>query len=188
VERRRRADSFPPSESSATTPSLLDAAVCLLHVAEGYTHGGGLRSDAARACVLLLGSTTKDSLVGVGHSSLPPSATAMVQASAPTTQVEPSSGDVVVPASPASSEERLDCFLGAIQKKSASPLLAAPARPAVQPAPSEAPRRSSSRLTNNKLARILISCPHDEPTHAPLRHGGERARRCLQGTLDRWLR
>jgi hypothetical protein len=44
----------------------------------------------------------------------PPSAVAMVQASAPTAQVEPSSGDDVVPASPASSKEHLGCFLGAI--------------------------------------------------------------------------
>jgi hypothetical protein len=69
----------------------------------------------------------------------PPSVAAMVQASASMAQDEPSSGDDIVPVLPASSEERLGCFLGAIQKKPASLLLAAPARPAVQPAPSEAP-------------------------------------------------
>jgi hypothetical protein len=87
----------------------------------------------------------------------PPSTAATVQVSVSTDHDEPIGGDIVVPASPASSEDRLDCFLDAIQKKPASPLLAAPTNPAVQLAPSEAPRRSSSRLANNKLFRIPIS-------------------------------
>jgi hypothetical protein len=87
----------------------------------------------------------------------PLSTAATVKASVLTDHVDPTNGDIVVPASPASSEDRLDCFLDAIQKKPASLLLAAQTRPAVQPAPSEAPRCSNSRLTNNKLARILIS-------------------------------
>jgi hypothetical protein len=53
----------------------------------------------------------------------PPSVAALVQVSAPTIQDEPSNGDDVVLASPASSEERLGCFLDAIQKKLAPPLL-----------------------------------------------------------------
>jgi hypothetical protein len=58
-------------------------------------------------------------------------------------------------ASPTSFEERLECFLDAIQKKKASPLLAVPTRPAVQP--SKAPKRSSYRLASSKLARIPIA-------------------------------
>jgi hypothetical protein len=74
------------------------------------------------------------------HTPLPSDA-ATVLVSMLTTQYEPSNGDLVVPASPTSFEERPDCFLDAIQKKPASPLLAIPTRPAVQP--SEDPRRSS---------------------------------------------
>jgi hypothetical protein len=80
----------------------------------------------------------------------------MVPASAPTTQDEPI-GDNIVPTSPTSSEERLDCFLDAIQKKPASPLLAASTRPVVLSTPSMAPKCNSSRLANNKLAKILIA-------------------------------
>jgi hypothetical protein len=58
-------------------------------------------------------------------------------------------------ASTTSFEEHLDCFFDAIPKKSSPPLLVVPTRPAVQPF--EAPKRSSSRLVNNKLAKIPIS-------------------------------
>jgi hypothetical protein len=47
----------------------------------------------------------------------PPSAATAVQASATTAQDAPTNSDNIVPASPASSKERLDCFLNAIQKK-----------------------------------------------------------------------
>jgi hypothetical protein len=70
----------------------------------------------------------------------PPSVAATDQACAPMTLDVPSSGEDVVPASPASSEDRLDCFLDAIKKKLVSPLLPAPTRPAVQPSPSEVPQ------------------------------------------------
>jgi hypothetical protein len=63
----------------------------------------------------------------------------------------------VVPASPTSSEDRLDSFLDVIQNKPTSPLLAAPTRPTVLSAPSVAPKRSCSRLANNKLAKIPIT-------------------------------
>jgi hypothetical protein len=79
-----------------------------------------------------------------------------VQAGAPTAQDEPI-GDSVVPTSPISSEDRLNFFLDAIQKKSTSTLLAAPTRPSVLPTPSAAPKRSSSRLANNKLAGFPIA-------------------------------
>jgi hypothetical protein len=87
----------------------------------------------------------------------PPSTAVTVQASISTDHDEPTGGDIAVPALLACSEDRLDCFLDAIHKKPASPLLAAPTRLAVQLAPSRPPRRSSSRLANNKLARIPIS-------------------------------
>jgi hypothetical protein len=48
------------------------------------------------------------------------------------TQDVPSSGEDVVPASLAYSEDRLDFFLDAIQKKLVSPLLATPTRPVVK--------------------------------------------------------
>jgi hypothetical protein len=60
----------------------------------------------------------------------PPSTTAAVQESVSTNLVEPTNGDIAMPASPASSEDRLAYFLDAIQKKLASPLLATQTRPA----------------------------------------------------------
>jgi hypothetical protein len=63
----------------------------------------------------------------------------------------------VVPASPTSSEDRLNSFLDVIHNKPTSPLLAAPTRPTVLSAPSVAPKRSCSRLANNKLAKIPIT-------------------------------
>jgi hypothetical protein len=66
----------------------------------------------------------------------PPSTAVTVQASISTDHDEPTGGDIAVPALLACSEDRLDCFFDAIQKKPASPLLAAPTRLAVQPAPS----------------------------------------------------
>jgi hypothetical protein len=59
------------------------------------------------------------------HTSPPPAA-AVVQASVPTAKDEPTNSESIVPASPASSEERLDRFVDAIQKRSDPPLLAAP--------------------------------------------------------------
>jgi hypothetical protein len=59
------------------------------------------------------------------------------------------------PTSPAA--KCLEPFAAKIQKKPTPPFLAAPIRPAVQPTPSEVPKRSSSRLANSKLAKILIT-------------------------------
>jgi hypothetical protein len=59
----------------------------------------------------------------------PPSAVAAVQASVPTAPDEPTNIDSVVPASPASSDGRLDRFVAAIKKGPDPPLLAAPTRP-----------------------------------------------------------
>jgi hypothetical protein len=131
----------PPPSRFATPLQLLDSAViCYL-----------LQRDTPmeEACDLMLLEqefclSVPPLRIDTTHS--PPSVATLVQASAPTTQDEPSNGDDVVPASPASSEECLDCFLDAIQKKPTPLLLVAPSRPAVQLAPSEALRRSSSRL------------------------------------------
>jgi hypothetical protein len=68
----------------------------------------------------------------------PPSEVATVQAGAPTAQDEPI-GDSIVPASPTSSEDRLDFFLDVIQKKPSSPLLTAPTRLLVPPTPCATP-------------------------------------------------
>jgi hypothetical protein len=101
-----------------------------------------------------LGSSTKDSWVGAGHSCFPPSATAMVQASPPTAQDDTTNGDNVVPASPAFCAERLGRFFDMIKKKRTSPLFKAPIRLAVQPTPSDTPKHSNSRFANNKLLRF----------------------------------
>lgn len=146
----------PPPGRSVPPPPQLDAViVCFpLPVAAGHTHGWGLWSNAARVGDWPLGSSTKDSWVGAGHSCFPPSATAMVQASPPTAQDDTTNGDNVVPASPAFCAERLGRFFDMIKKKRTSPLFKAPIRLAVQPTPSDTPKHSNSRFANNKLLRF----------------------------------
>jgi hypothetical protein len=103
----------------------------MLLVAEGHTHvcvGGG---DPMLLEQELCFSVPPLMAIEPASDTSPPSTAATVQASVSTDHVEPTNGDIVVPASPASSEDHLDCFLDAIQKKPASPLLAAQTRPAV---------------------------------------------------------
>jgi hypothetical protein len=127
----------------------------MLLAAKGHTHVWG--ADPMLLEQELCFSVPPPRAIEPASDTSPPSTAALVQESVSTDHVKPTDSDIVVPASPASSKDRRDCFLDAIQKKPASPLLAAQTRPAVQPAPSKAPRRNSSRLTNNKLARIPIS-------------------------------
>jgi hypothetical protein len=66
-----------------------------------------------------------------------------------------SSGDIPTPKSPGA--KRLEQFVGEIQKHATSPLIKQPPRPPLVAPVTDAPKRNSSHLENNKLAMILTA-------------------------------